>query len=48
MMWKRIKKEKKYRETILDYQEQVYGNMARNTGIENKAPNKDYDKELYI
>ena len=44
----RIKKEKKYRETILDYQEQVYGNMARNTGIENKAPNKDYDKELYI
>jgi DNA-directed RNA polymerase specialized sigma24 family protein len=44
----RIKKEKKYRETILDYQEQVYGNMAREEAIENKAPNKDYDKELYI
>jgi len=44
----RIKKEKKYRETILDYQEQVYGNMARDEAIENKAPNKDYDKELYI
>ena len=44
----RIKKEKKYRETILDYQEQVYGNMARDESMENKAPNKDYDKELYI
>ena len=44
----RIKKEKKYRETILDYQEQVYGNMATDEAIQNKAPNKDYDKELYI
>ena len=44
----RIKKEKKYRETINDYQEQVYGNLARDEAIENKAPNKDYDKELYI
>jgi len=44
----RIKKEKKYRETILDYQEQVYGNVARGGGGENKVPNKDYDKELYI
>ena len=44
----RIKKEKKYRETILDYQEQFYGNVARAGGGENKVPNKDYDKELYI
>ena len=44
----RIKKEKKYRETILDYQEQVYGNMARDENMQNKAPDKDYDKELYI
>ena len=44
----RIKKEKKYRETINDYQEQVYGNLARDEAIENKAPNKDYDKELYV
>jgi len=44
----RIKKEKKYRETISDYQEQVYGDMARDVAIENKAPAKDYDKELYI
>ncbi len=44
----RIKKEKKYRDTINDYQEQVYGNMARDEAMQNKAPNKDYDKELYI
>ena len=44
----RIKKEKKYRETINDYQEQIYGDLARDEAIENKAPNKDYDKELYV
>jgi len=44
----RIKKEKKYRQTISDYQEQIYGDMAIDVAIENKAPNKDYDKELYI
>ena len=44
----RIKKEKKYRQTISDYQEQIYGDMATDAAIENKAPNKDYDKELYV
>ena len=44
----RIKKEKKYRETINDYQEQVYGELARQEDISNVAPQKDYDKELYI
>ena len=44
----RIKKEKKYRETISDYQEQVYGNMAQEQEIVNKPPVKDYDQELYI
>jgi len=41
----RIKKEKKYRDTINDYQEQVYGNMAQDEKI--NPPKKDYDKELY-
>ena len=44
----RIKKEKKYRETINDYQEQIYGDMALDEKISNKAPTKDYDQELYI
>ena len=43
----RIKKEKKYRETINDYQEQVYGDLARDEEIVNKQPVKDYDRELY-
>ena len=44
----RIKKEKKYRETINDYQEQVYGTLAQDEEISNKRPTKDYDQELYI
>ena len=44
----RIKKEKKYRETIKDYQEQIYGNLTRDQEIANKQPTKDYDQELYI
>ncbi len=44
----RIKKEKKYRETINDYQEQIYGDMATSEDIVNKKPVKDYDQELYI
>ena len=43
----RIKKEKKYRETISDYQEQVYGSLADEERIANKQPVKDYDRELY-
>ena len=43
----RIKKEKKYRETINDYQEQVYGQLAQEEEIPKMAPQKDYDKELY-
>ena len=43
----RIKKEKKYRETINDYQEQVYGELAQEEEIPKMAPQKDYDKELY-
>jgi len=43
----RIKKEKKYRETINDYQEQIYGELAREEEIPKMAPQKDYDKELY-
>ena len=43
----RIKKEKKYRDTINDYQEQVYGQLARDEEIVNKQPVKDYDRELY-
>jgi len=43
----RIKKEKKYRDTIKDYQEQVYGQMAIDEEIVNKQPVKDYDRELY-
>ena len=44
----RIKKEKKYRETINDYQEQIYGDMATSEDIVKKKPVKDYDQELYI
>ena len=44
----RIKKEKKYRETIADYQEQIYGDLAREEEISTKTPTKDYDQELYI
>tara|TARA_Y100000310_G_scaffold231798_1_gene234497 strand:- start:4924 stop:5373 length:450 start_codon:yes stop_codon:yes gene_type:complete len=44
----RIKKEKKYRETIADYQEQVYSQLAQNEDTSKGAPAKDYDKELYI
>jgi len=43
----RIKKEKKYRETISSYQEQVYGNLAREEEIAVSRPTKDYDQELY-
>ena len=43
----RIKKEKKYRETINDYQEQVYGNLIQEEEMVRAAPQKDYDKELY-
>ena len=43
----RIKKEKKYRETINDYQEQVYGELVQGEEIPKMAPQKDYDKELY-
>ena len=43
----RIKKEKKYRETIIDYQEQIYGTLAQKDDIPKMAPQKDYDKELY-
>ena len=43
----RIKKEKKYRETINDYQEQVYGSLTNEERIVNKQPVKDYDQELY-
>tara|TARA_Y100000310_G_scaffold287274_1_gene312049 strand:- start:134 stop:580 length:447 start_codon:yes stop_codon:yes gene_type:complete len=44
----RIKKEKKYRETINDYQEQIYGDMALDENFSKKVPTKDYDRELYI
>ena len=44
----RIKKEKKYRETIADYQEQLYSQLAHSEDIANQAPTKDYDKELYV
>ena len=43
----RIKKEKKYRETIADYQEQVYGNLTRESEIANKSPLQASDQELY-
>ena len=42
----RIKKEKKYRETITAYQEQLYSDLDMNEPIQNQAPSKDYDKEL--
>jgi len=43
----RIKKEKKYRETINAYQDQLYSDLDMNEPIQNQAPSKDYDKELY-
>lgn len=42
----RIKKEKKYRETINDYQEQVYGELIQEEKMYKNAPTKDYDKEI--
>ena len=42
-----ISKEKKYRETISDYQEQIYGNLARDEELAQQRPTKDYDQELY-
>jgi len=42
----RIKKEKKYRETINDYQEQVYGELIQEEKMYKNAPAKDYDKEI--
>jgi DNA-directed RNA polymerase specialized sigma24 family protein len=44
----RIKKEKKYRQTISDYQQQIYGELVNEEDTTNKAPSKDYDRELYI
>lgn len=43
----RIKKEKKYRETIAAYQEQLYSDLDIAHKSSNTAPQKDYDKELY-
>ena len=43
----RIKKEKKYRETISAYQEQLYSELDITAPSSNAAPQKDYDKELY-
>ena len=43
----RIKKEKKYRETINAYQDQLYSDLDINEPIQKQAPQKDYDKELY-
>tara|TARA_R100000008_G_C3587267_1_gene173480 strand:- start:5026 stop:5466 length:441 start_codon:yes stop_codon:yes gene_type:complete len=43
----RIKKEKKYRETINSYQEQLYSDLDITDSTPSKAPQKDYDKELY-
>ena len=44
----RKKKEKKYRQTISDYQQQIYGELVNEEDTTNKAPSKDYDRELYI
>ena len=44
----RIKKEKKYRQTISDYQQQIYGELITEEDTGNKAPAKDYDRELYV
>ena len=44
----RIKKEKKYRETINDYQEQLYSQLSQNEDVSSRNPTKDYDKELYV
>ena len=43
----RIKKEKKYRETISAYQEQLYSDLDITETSSKAAPQKDYDKELY-
>ena len=43
----RIKKEKKYRETISSYQEQLYSDLNVTDSTRGQAPQKDYDKELY-
>ena len=43
----RIKKEKKYRETISDYQEQIYGTLSKDEELAQSRPTKDYDQELY-
>jgi len=43
----RIKKEKKYRETIADYQEQVYGSLAQDEEIALKRTPFASDQELY-
>ena len=43
----RIKKEKKYRETIAAYQEQLYSDLDITETSSKTAPQKDYDKELY-
>ena len=43
----RIKKEKKYRETITAYQDQLYSDLDINEASSKNAPQKDYDKELY-
>jgi len=43
----RIKKEKKYRETISAYQAQLYSDLNITEPASNAAPQKDYDKELY-
>ena len=43
----RIKKEKKYRETITAYQDQLYSDLDINETPSKNAPQKDYDKELY-
>ena len=43
----RIKKEKKYRETISAYQEQLYSDLNITEPSSNAVPQKDYDKELY-
>ena len=40
----RIKKEKKYRETITAYQEQLYSDLDINEPTSRNAPQKDYDK----
>ena len=43
----RIKKEKKYRETITAYQDQLYSDLDMTESSSKAAPQIDYDKELY-